>query len=174
MMATGNASVFRLEDNDPTVRRYLNTAERRMVGAWQQPGTTWSLELHSGHLTGEPIYIRTDGNTDGGNVPKVDTRNHTANEYQEMGAIANYQKLRKELTETEIVALLTFIRTNWQSLSLIAHRYANNLTAPPDPQPRTPPPQRAATKPCNVPNCGGVVQNVTSGKAPCSICWKYQ
>jgi hypothetical protein len=130
---------------------------------------TWSLELHPGHLTGEPFYIRMQGNTDNGNVPKVDTLNHTAIEYNQMGAIANYQKLRKGLTETQITVLLTFIRTNWVSLTLIAHRYANGQVAPPDPIPM------ALTKPCTkTVGCNGVVQNVTSGKAPCSVCYQFQ
>jgi hypothetical protein len=171
MVPHGNADVFRFENNDPILRRYLNTAERAQVVAWQQVFMHWSLELHGGHLTGEPIYIRLDGNTDNQNVPKVDTRNHNAAEYNNMAAIANYQKLRKALSETEIAALLTFIRINWASLTLIANRYANGQVAPPDPLPPT---ARPATKPCNQVGCAGVVQNVRQGLAPCSVCYTYQ
>jgi hypothetical protein len=170
--ASGNAFVFRFESTNALLRQYLNTAERARVLTWQPVGSKWKIELHPGHPQGEPFYIRLDGNTDNENVPKVDTKNHTAANYTAIGSIKNYQKLRAELTETEQTALLNFIRASWPHLTLIAQRYWSNTLAPPDPPPPT---ARPATKACTAtPRCTGVVQNVVSGKAPCSVCFKYQ
>jgi len=173
-MATGNAIVFRFEENNPTLRRYLNTAERAEVDHWQTPNMTWSIELHPMHLTGNPFYIRLFGNTDSGNVPKVDTRNKTASQYGDITKIANNAKLRNKggLNTVEQGLLITFISNNWDHLSLIAQRYADGELAPPDPPPPTP---RATTKPCTVtPQCTGTVPVVTSGKAACNVCYQFQ
>jgi hypothetical protein len=171
MASRGNAYVFRFENDDLTLRRYLNTAERAQVHAWQPGNSRWSIELHPGHPQGEPFYIRLDGNMDRDNVPKADTLNHAANEFTVIGGFKNWEKLQAGLGTAAQTALLQFVRQNWNSLTLIAHRYWTNSFAPPDPPPPT---ARPATKPCNVPNCGGEVQNLISGKAPCSVCWKFQ
>jgi hypothetical protein len=171
MASRGNAFVFRFESTDPTLRRYLNTAERAQVHTWQPPDSGWSIELHPGHPQGQPFYIRLDGNTDNENVPKADTLNHTSGEFNVISGFKNWDKLKAGLSGTAQTALLLFVRQNWGSLTRIAERYWTNTVAPPDPPPPTP---RPATKPCNVPNCTGVVQNVTSGKAPCSVCWTFQ
>jgi hypothetical protein len=173
MASTGDHFTFRLERDDDIVHRFLNTAERGRVVQWQPANTDWSIELHGGHLTGEPFYIRLDGNDDRSNVPKVDTLGLTAAHYNGMGNIANYQKLRVDLSETQIDALLLFIRQNWNTLSLIAHRYANRLTAPPDPPQPTAQP---TTKKCTTPRCTGTVPIYPNGgkKAACSVCYKYQ
>jgi hypothetical protein len=171
MASKGNAYVFRFENDNLTLRNYLNTAERARVRSWQPGGSRWSIELHSGHPQGQPFYIRLDGNTDSENVPKADTLNHLASEFNVISGFKNWEKLKAGLSSTAQTALLLFVRQNWDLLTLIAQRYWTNTVAPPDPLPPTP---RAATKPCNVPNCTGVVQNVTSGKAACSVCWTYQ
>ena len=168
------AELFVFADTDPIVRRYMNTAERARVRTWQPAGTStlWKLELHTGHLTGDPVYIRLDGNKDKENVPKVDTLNHTADEYLTWENIANHQKLRAELTDTEQTVLQNFLVAAFSHLQLIGFRFANNKVAPADP----PPPvvvQQAATRPCTATKgCKGTVPNF-KGKGPCSKCFKY-
>jgi hypothetical protein len=65
---------FRFERNDPIVAYYLDEIDLNAIRQWQtQAGYTF--EFHEMHDTGNPIYIRPDGNTAGGSMTKIDTRN---------------------------------------------------------------------------------------------------
>ena len=74
----GNALQWKFTANDPVVRRYMNATERAAVTGWQNDALPISFEFHPGHATGEPLYIRVDGNDDNANVPKVDTKHASA------------------------------------------------------------------------------------------------
>ena len=163
---------FHFQANDDLVQRYLNQTERGNVATWQQ-SDGWVFEFHTGHTTGSPIYVRPDGNTDKSNLPKFDTQNKTANDYSTCSKLANGGKLIQQtkkggLSKQDQAELENIIAQSWASLSLLAQRYWT----------RTPAPQvvqQATTKPCTAtPNCTGQVQIVQSGKAPCSVCYKYQ
>jgi hypothetical protein len=167
---------FKFQDDDTTVRTYLNTAERAKVGTWQS-SSDFTFEFHEGHGTGYPIYIRPDGNTDKSNLPKFDTLNKTAASYRpkdakqvSLAALANGNKLLKlsSKTQADIVAV---IDGSWVSLALLASRRWTQTKAPADPL--AAPTDRACTATAN---CTGRVPIVAgkSSKQMCPVCFKYQ
>jgi hypothetical protein len=174
------ATLWKLKANDQIVLRYLNTAERGRVTAWQQDGWPWDLEFHTGHDTGDPIYIRVTGNTDGTNVPKVDTKTITATELAtDLSAVKNYQKLAGgKIKGKPYAALLTtgqqstlrvFLQTQLPHLKIIGRRYWNAEAVPPDPIVTI----VAPTRPCaGTTDCAGLVPN-TKGKSSCPVCFQY-
>jgi hypothetical protein len=165
----GNATVFEFADANPTVRMYMNTAERALVTAWHPVNAGWQIELHPGHPTGEPFYIRIDGNKDKSNVPKADTLNFTAGQYANIATIKNWQKL-SSLGSAKKLVLTTFIVANFTHLTLIAHRWWNDEVAPADPVIVV----AAVDKACIHAPCAGRVPVVISGKAACNTCFKFQ
>lgn len=168
---------FTFQDASVFVRGYLNTAERARVGSWQtQDGYTF--EFHGGHTTGYPIYFRPDDNDDDSNLPKIDTKNKQASDYYGMArgrstgavsvaAFANGDKLLRELSGAAQRDIEQIVTNSWASLQLLALRYHSRTPAPADP------PAAATHKPCQQPGCGGQVEIVASGKAPCDTCWTY-
>jgi len=178
LVYVGNALLWKFTANDAVVQRYLNTAERNAVTAWQNANLPIRFEFHPGHTTGEPLYIRVDGNADNANVPKVDTKDASASDFAaNLESLSNYQKLvggnlkgKKVgalLSQGDATTLRVLLNTEFDNLQLIAHRYWNNEDPPADP---TAP---AATRPCTATtHCTGLVQN-TKGKSCCPVCYQY-
>lgn len=174
----GNALRWKFQAADPIVLRYLNAQERAAVTEWQQDTLPLSFEFHGGHDIGEPIYIRTDGNEDDANVPKLDTKTAKASELGgNLKAIKCWEKLTGGVLKNKPVAaqlsggdqttLRVLLQTQMAYFKLIGSRYWNNEQPPADTLP--PPPDR----PCSATTaCLGRVQN-TKGKGPCSVCYKY-
>lgn len=161
------ADKFRFDGTDAIVTTYLTIAEIANVAYWQA-SYDYDFEFHTGHTTGNPIYIRITGNRDTSNVPKFDTLNKNASDYTAIANFANGEKL-KRLTQQAQLDVLAVIANNWAILSSLANRYW--ITGPPR---VVAPVVVATTKVCNVPGCGGQVPIVRSGKAPCPVCSKYQ
>ncbi len=174
------ATLWKLQANDQVVLRYLNTAERGRVTDWQEDNWPWNLEFHTGHDTGDPIYIRVDGNADNQNVPKIDTKTTNASDLAtDLSAVKNYQKLAggkikgkpyaASLTTGQQATLRVFLQTQLPHLKLIAKRFWNGEDPPPDQVA----PVQAATRPCTATTgCAGQVPN-TKGKNMCPVCFKF-
>ena len=177
---------FRFTADDTTVIDNLNRTERDAVRVWQTL-TTYTFEFHDGHDTGNPIYFRATGNAEKKNLPKIDTLNCTAASYYgtaggkstgvvSVNAFRNGAKLAAALNAASAQEIQNVVSTSWASIALLAQRYWTN----------TSPPQTAdeiaaasalaapADKACSVPLCTGRVPVVGSGKAACSVCFKFQ
>ncbi len=112
------------------VKYYLDRDDIRDVRRWQQI-ETYTFEFHPSHETGNPIYIRPDGNSDNDHIPKVDTRNivspilHYVNRGKQipdwLTMIANYNKLGV-LTELARAEITNIFNDNWAVLQKLAAR----------------------------------------------------
>ena len=94
------------------------------VTSWQARDD-YDFELHSGHLTGYPIYIRADlWARVTSNIPKFDTLNKSAADYTTIGNFANSDKLDRLplAAKNEILRLLD---DNWGALAELAQNYWN-------------------------------------------------
>lgn len=165
------ADVFRFDSTDPLITARLNATEIANVTSWQG-SYDYNFEFHNGHPTGYPIYVRPVGNRDTSNLPKFDTKNKSANDYRAITSLANGQKLRSALTSTAQQDVLNVIANNWATLALLATRWWTNKMAPVIVQ--APIIVQPTDKACNVSTCVGRVPLVTSGKAACDTCFKYQ
>lgn len=65
---------FRFVRTDPIVAYYLDEDDLGAIHHWQRE-TGYTFEFHESHETGNPIYIRPDGNTANSNMTKIDTKN---------------------------------------------------------------------------------------------------
>jgi hypothetical protein len=115
------AVLFRFEADDEIIVAYLPANTRANVTHWQT-SDEYNFEFHSGHLTGNPIYIRPDGNRDGSNVPKFDTLNKNASDYSTIGSFANSGKL-DGLSNRAKNDILAIISNNWAALQALANNY---------------------------------------------------
>jgi len=165
------ADVFRFSSTDTLIAARLSITEIAAVTVWQS-SYDYDFEFHNGHPTGYPIYVRPSGNTDTSNIPKFDTLNKSATNYNAISKFANHTKLTSALRNTAQQDILNVISNNWATLSLLATRWWTNQMAPVIVVPVVVP--VATVKTCDVPNCGGQVTIVSSGKSPCDTCWKYQ
>ncbi len=162
---------FPFQANNDLVQKYLNQIERKDVTTWQK-SDEWVFEFHTGHKTGNPIYVRPKGNKDTSNLPKFDTTNKEASDYSACSKLANGGKLIQQqkkggLSKKDQEELESIITDSWDALSLLAKRYWSGTEAPAvDVQP--------TTKDCKDPNCQGQVPIVKSGKAACPVCYQYQ
>ena len=177
---------FRFTAGDAVVVARLNRTERDAVTVWQQLDT-YTFEFHDGHDTGNPIYFRAAGNKDKKNVPKIDTLNCTAASYHgthqgrptgavSINAFRNGDKLAAALNAASTQEIQNIVATSWNAIALLAQRFWTD-TAPPLTATEIAAAAAAAAptdKACTVPNCAGRVPIVASGKAACSVCFKFQ
>ena len=115
------AVLFRFDAEDEVVVAYLASDVRGNITRWQI-SDEYNFEFHTGHPTGNPIYIRPDGNTDGSNVPKFDTLNHQASDYANINSFANSEKLGG-LSNRAKTDILEIISQNWVALQTLARNY---------------------------------------------------
>ena len=127
------AVLFRFDNDDPIEKGYLSPVRLRAVATWQTT-TEFSFEVHSGHLTGFPIYVRPATNRDSSNVPKMDTLNHQAADYATIGKFANSNKLAV-LTTAAKANLLAIVAQNWEALQELARNYWQNSPVTADKSP---------------------------------------
>lgn len=169
------ADNFNFTTGDTIVTDYLTEAERDQI-VTQQASTEYTFEFHSGHLTGNPIYFRPDGNTDTSNMPKIDTRNKSAGDYNTIGKLANSGKLRRALSPKAQTEILTIIKNDWPRLQILAERFWSNTKAP---APVVAVAQQNTT-PCSFAHCNGAVPLILDPhtskrqKAACDTCYSYQ
>lgn len=167
---------FTFTAGDAIVTRYLTGTEIGQI-VTQQVSTEYTFEFHGGHTTGYPIYIRPNGNTDGSNIPKIDTRNKAATDYNTIQKIANSGKLTASLNQTTQTEILNIIRTDWLRLQNLANRYWTNS---PVPVPVPVPVVVQSTIPCSFTGCGGTVPLLLDAitkkrkKAACDTCFTFQ
>ena len=159
----------------------MNAAERREVAVWQKVDT-YTFEFHEGHGTGNPIYIRPNGNEDTKNLPKFDTLNKSPSHFYlgkgtavKVVTFANGSKLTAlpAPTQADIEAV---VAGSWPSLQLMAQRRWDGEKAPADPVVKAAP----KNKPCSTPKCRGKVpvkaapQGGKVPKFPCPTCGVVQ
>ncbi len=113
---------FTFTKTDPLVQEYL-TAEEIQTITTEQTSDAYVFEFHEGHDTGNPIYVRPDGNTDKSNLPKFDTKNKTAADYPTVESLANGGKLRRDLKNKDQNDLMNVIQNDWALLSKMARGY---------------------------------------------------
>jgi hypothetical protein len=166
------ADLFSFKATDPIVTKYLNATERAAV-ALCQTSTEYEFEFHTGHDTGNPIYVRPDGNTDKKNLPKFDTKNKTAASYHarnttsvSVNTLANGGKLASALGSAAQLEIETLISASWASLALLATRFWTDTLAPAVVV-------AATDKACKATGCAGRVP-ITSSKSACDTCFAYQ
>lgn len=118
------AILFRFEEDDPIVTNYIRGTARTAITSWQTRDD-YDFELHSGHLTGYPIYIRAElWARVTSNIPKFDTLNKSADDYNAISKFANSDKLDKLPlpSKNEIIRLLS---DNWDAFQELALNYWN-------------------------------------------------
>lgn len=115
------AVLFKFKADDPIIQGYLPSNVRNAITIWQS-SDEYDFEFHSGHLTGNPIYIRPAGNRDTSNVPKFDTQNKSASDYTAISSFANGEKLTGLSTRAKN-EILNIIQNNWAALSALARNY---------------------------------------------------
>ncbi|MCB9529968.1 MAG: hypothetical protein H6701_16540 [Myxococcales bacterium] len=158
--------LFEFKANDPIVTRYLTQTERSQVTRWQTT-TGWKFEFHGGHTTGQPVYVRPDGNRDNSNLPKMDTLNKSANDYLIIDRFANGNKLKTGLGNPQKTDLLAVVAASFNWLALISDRYHNGVV--PQQQVQV---QQQQTKICTA--CQGVMPFYGKGiKSQCPTCYAY-
>lgn len=113
---------FTFKKTNPMVVRYLTQPEIATITT-EQASDAYVFEFHEGHDTGNPIYVRPDGNKDKSNLPKFDTKNKTASDYRTVGSLANGGKLETALKTRDKTDLINVIQNNWALLSKIASGY---------------------------------------------------
>jgi len=115
---------FRAVATDQLVIRY----NRGNLIALAQVSTNYVFEFHGGHETGNPVYVRVDGNKDSSNVPKFDTKNKTAASYTSYSKLANSGKLDqakkdKDLTSADLTEITNLIVHNFAFFQQLASDY---------------------------------------------------
>ncbi len=137
---------FKFERTDPIVAYFLDETDLAAVRHWQTRGG-YTFEFHEMHDTGNPIYIRRDGNTDGSLITKIDTKNianpalHYALKSNPgkpwIENIPNFAKISGlgAATTTEIATIIT---NEWTRLQKLADRRWSGWKKPlPPPPPKT-------------------------------------
>ncbi len=117
---------FKFKSSDATFKKYTRASHRSGVKTWQK-SSEYEFELHTGHATGSPVYVRPDGNTDTSNLPKFDTKSKSASDYASITDFANKGKLQKELSKSAQEDLLAVIKANWDVLAFIGGVYAGAI-----------------------------------------------
>lgn len=119
------AVVFRFTADDAVVNGYITSTLRDVITTWQEEDD-YVFELHSGHLTGYPIYIRPDLYASAkSNIPKFDTLNKTAASYNTIKKFANDDKLEKLPLRSQN-EILQIVKDNWTALCELAQNYWNS------------------------------------------------
>ena len=129
---------FKFQKDDPIIAYYLDQDDLDAVRFWQtRPGYTF--EFHDLHTTGNPIYIRCDGNTDKTLITKFDTKNiaNPATHYKDarnqnkpwIECIPNYDKISRLGTPT-INEIVNIITNEWPRLQKLAARKWGNWVRP--------------------------------------------
>lgn len=119
------AMLFKFLEDDPVVTGYISAETLATVIRWQARDD-YDFEMHSGHLTGYPIYVRTVQYARAtANIPKFDTRNKSAEDYKTIDDFANSDKLDTLPlpSKNEILAL---VRDNWDAFAELAQNYWND------------------------------------------------
>jgi hypothetical protein len=109
---------FNFQDNDPVVMDNLTSGEVKAVKTWQK-SEEYTLEFHDGHDTGNPIYVRPTGNNENSNLPKMDTKNKSADSYKLITSFANGAKLNGALKNRGKADLLAIVANEWATLSVL-------------------------------------------------------
>ena len=125
--------LFRFDENDSVLQGYLSSVRLTAVTTWQT-SHEFSFEFHSGHTTGHPIYVRPATNRDSSNVPKMDTINHSASDYDSTAKFANGEKL-SVLSNPAKANLLAIVEQNWDALKELATNYWTNSPVTADKNP---------------------------------------
>ncbi len=112
---------FKFQQNDPIIQAHLTGTEIGEVETWQE-SDGYDFEWHPGHPTGYPLYIRPYGCTVGQNLPKFDTKNHTAGDYTNITDLPNGQLLRRDLDNNDQNEILALIAGEWDKLATLARR----------------------------------------------------
>jgi hypothetical protein len=119
-----SALLFKFQEDDPIVTNYVPATTRAAITTWQAR-EDYDFELHSGHLTGYPIYVRAElWARATSNIPKFDTLNKSASDYDAITKFANEDKL-SQLSNPAKTDLLRVIRDNWVALSELAQNFWN-------------------------------------------------
>lgn len=123
---------FNFTRNDAVVTALLTADEIAECATWQTHNDAYTFEFHPMHTTGYPIYFRPDGNTDGANIPKIDTKNIADGgaKYNIVTKIANPRKLTDALNQRQIEEILAIIKNSWATLQLMARRYWTKTDPP--------------------------------------------
>ena len=116
--------LFKVRPTDPLVLRFQLQGQIVL----QQVSDNFSFEFHGGHETGNPVYVRVEGNKDKSNVPKFDTLNKTAQNYPSYSDLANSGKLDqakkdKNLTNADLNEITQLITQNFAFFQAIAAAY---------------------------------------------------
>lgn len=121
---------FRFEKTDPIVAYFLDDSDLNAITHWQaQAGYTF--EFHEMHDTGNPIYIRPDGNTANSSMTKIDTLNipdpalHYKNKAKPQAPwienIPNYSVISR-LGGPKINEIVAIVTGEWKYLQKLAQR----------------------------------------------------
>lgn len=110
---------YEFKAGDPMIVGHLHQPEILDIRTWQQ-SSEYTLEFHQGHATGYPIYIRPAGNSDNSNIPKIDTKNKFACDYDTIAKITNGEKLNTSLSTGAKQELLNIIADNWDILKTLS------------------------------------------------------
>src|SRR5579862_5898573 len=123
-----SAILFKFQQDDPVVTNYVPATTRTAITTWHTRDD-YDFELHSGHLTGYPIYIRAGlWARATSKIPKFDTLNKSASDYEQISKFANEDKLEK-LSQPSQNDILRVIRDNWEALSELAQNFWNGTPA---------------------------------------------
>jgi hypothetical protein len=129
---------FRFVKTDPIVAYYLDDSDLTSIVRWQTQ-YNYTFEFHEMHDTGNPIYIRPDGNTDDSNMTKIDTRNipNPALHYRNKAKpnqpwienIPNYSVISR-LGAARISEITSIVAGEWKYLQKLAERKWTNWKKP--------------------------------------------
>lgn len=166
---------FTYTANDNIVRTFLSSNDRDQITT-EQVSNAYTFEFHGGHTTGYPIYIRADGDNSTSNLPKFDTRNKSAGDYNTINKFANSIKLRNHLNQNVQAEILNIVRNEWRRLQTLAANYwTDNRPSQPIQVVEGP-----NTMPCKFDHCGGKVPLVINQftqkreKQKCAVCYTVQ
>ena len=121
---------FRFERTDPIVAYYLDDEDLNAIHHWQTE-QGYTFEFHESHETGNPIYIRPDGNAANASMTKIDTKNiaDPAQHYKNnrnpkqpwIECIPNYNVIGR-LGAPKINEIVSIVTHEWKHLQKLADR----------------------------------------------------
>lgn len=133
---------FHFDRDDPIVQYYLDESDIDAVRVWQRQ-QTYTFEFHEMHDTGNPIYIRADGNTDQSLITKIDTKSigDPAQHYKDarnlrkpwIENIPNFAKISR-LGAPSITEITNIVTHEWPRLQKLAARRWSGWRKPAPPK----------------------------------------
>jgi hypothetical protein len=119
-----SAVLFKFHRDNLILTNYVQANTLSTINTWQAR-EEYDFELHSGHLTGYPIYVRPELRArDTSNIPKFDTLNKSAADYDLISKFANSEKL-DPLPLQARNEILQLVRDNWIAFAELAQNYWN-------------------------------------------------